>query len=245
MRKAFASVAVLLVASMVHARDASQPVKVELSWRLTLDAQGHVTRLNAAENQPVDRVPQIRTRLEQEIRDWQFTSGKLDGRPAPTETALHVWLTIVPQDADTVIMHVDKVTTGATFTHTKPPRYPSSAVHDHISGQVVLRIGYDGNGKISSIQPEPSAPEAPSVLVQSASKAVQAWTFQPELVGGHGRAGYVITPFCYRLTEMITGHVAGKCDWKMPDMAQSVGEGEALALDPAARLLTDVVGHAL
>jgi len=31
----------------------------------------------------------------------------------------------------------------------------------------------------------------------------------------------------------------------MPDMAQSVGEGEALALDPAARLLTDVVGHAL
>jgi TonB family protein len=245
MRKAFASAAVLLVTSAVHAGDASQPVKVELSWRLTLDAQGHVTQLNAAQNQPVDRVPQIRTRMEREIRDWQFTSGKLDGRPAPTETALHLWVTIVPQDADAVVMHVDKVTTGATFTAMKAPRYPPSAVHDHITGQVVLRIGYDSNGKITSIEPERSAPKAPSVLVQSATKAVQAWTFQPELVGGHGRSGYVITPFCFTLTEMVTRHAEGKCDWKMPDMAQSVGEGEALALDPAARLLSDIVGHAL
>lgn len=245
MRQAFASSAVLLVASAVHARDASQPIKVELSWRLTLDAQGHVSQLNAAQNQPVDRVPQIRTRMEREIRGWQFTSGKLDGQPAVTETGLNVWLTIIPQDKDTVLMRVDKATTGVSFAGMKPPRYPPSAVSDHISGQVVLRIGFDANGKVTSVAPEPSAPKASSVLVQSAAKAAQSWTFQPERVGGFGRAGYVITPFCYTLHEIGSGHTEGKCDWKRPDTSESVAQGEALALDPAARLQTDVAGHAL
>jgi len=235
----------VLLSAAAYADDAAKAIKVELSWRLSLDAQGHVTQLNAVGKQLVDRVPLIRTRLEQEIRGWQFTSGKLDGQPAPTETALHVYATITPQDKDTVTIRVDKATTGVSIANMAPPRYPPGAVKDHISGQVVLRIGYDASGKITSIEPEPSAPRVSAVLVQSATKAVQAWTFQPELVGGYGRAGYAITPFCYSLIDLGSHHREGKCDWKQPNTSQSVAEGEALALDPAARLQTDVAGHAL
>jgi len=245
MRKFSLALLVLTSATGVAGADEPKPVKAELSWRITLDEQGHVTQIDAAGKQPVDKVPQIRARLEKEIRGWQFTSGKLDGRPATTETGLHAWITLEPQHDDTVIIHVDKATTGASIAHIVPPRYPPYAVADHITGLVVLRIGYDASGKVTSVEPEPGAPKASNVLVQSAVRAAQSWTFQPERVGGYTRNGFAITPLCYRLTNLTTLRTQGKCDWKRPDSAESVAEGEALALDPAARLLSDVAGRAL
>lgn len=37
----------------------------------------------------------------------------------------------------------------------------------------------------------------------------------------------------------------GKCDWKRPDTSEFVGQGQALAVNPAAHLQTDVSGRAL
>lgn len=234
-----------LFAAGAAAAEEAKPIQVELTWRIALDAQGHVTRIDAARKQPVDKLPQIRTRLEQEIRGWQFGTGTVNGQPAPTETGLQVTATLLPKDKDSLEIRIDHAGTGVSLAHVVPPHYPPNAVMKHETGQVVLRIGYDAAGKVTSAELDPSAPKAPLSLVKASITAAQAWTFQPETVGGHAITGYAITPFCYTLARLGSSHTEGKCDWKRPDTAESVGEGQALAVNPSARLQTDVSGRAL
>ena len=244
MYKFFLSACALAMAGAAAAEQA-KPIAVELSWRIALDAQGHVTQLDAVKKQPVDQVPQIRSRLEREIRGWQFGTGTVNGQPAPTETGLRVTATLLPQGSDTLEIRIDHAVTGASLVHVTPPHYPPNAVMKHETGEVVLRIGYDASGKVTSAEMDPSAPTAPLSLVKASISAAQTWTFQPETVGGHALGGYAITPFCYRLAHEFSSRVEGKCDWKRPDTSESVSQGQALAVNPAARLQTDVGGRAL
>jgi len=225
--------------------NANKPIKVELSWRLALDAHGQVTQLEAAKNELIDHVPQIRERLEQEIRGWKFSAGTVDGEPADTETGLHINATLIPTDADRYVIRVEHASIGARLAKVVPPHYPPSAVSGHKTGAVILRIGYDAAGKVTSAVLDPDAPKAHDVLVKAAIKAVQTWTFQPELVGGHGVAGFAITPFCYQLMPVGTHRVEGTCDWQRPGTSETVNEGEALALNPVAHLQTEVAGRTL
>jgi len=233
------------VAAITAAADEIKPITVHLSWRIALDAQGHVTQIDATGKQPVDKVPQIRARLEKEIRGWRFGTGTVNGQPAPTDTGLQMTATLLTNGKDSVEIHIDQASTGVSLAHVTPPHYPPNAVMKHETGQVVLRIGYDAAGKVTSAALDPSAPAAPSALVKASITAVQTWAFQPETVGGHALAGYAITPFCYTLAQFASSHVEGKCDWKRPDTAESVGQGQALAVNPAAHLQTDVSGRAL
>lgn len=225
--------------------DEVKPITVHLSWRIAIDAQGHVTQIDAANKQPIDKVPQIRARLEKEIRGWQFDTGSVNGRPAPTETGLHVTATLIPKDKDSLEIRVNQAGTGANLLNATTPKYPPNAVMKHETGQVVLRIGYDASGRVTSATLDPGAPAAPLALVKASITAAQTWAFRPETVAGHAIAGYAITPFCYRIAHEFSSRVEGKCDWKRPDTAESVGEGQALAVNPAARLQTEVSGRAL
>ena len=53
----------------------------------SLDADGKINSM-----EPVDPryLPEVRKQIEPIVRAWHFTPGKLDGRPAPTETTLGV-----------------------------------------------------------------------------------------------------------------------------------------------------------
>jgi hypothetical protein len=73
---------------------------------------------------------------------------------------------------------------------------------------------------------------------------VNQWTFQPERVDGHGVAGAQSLPVCFALSA-VGSHAPPSCAWNPPGRHAPVGEGQSVALDPAARLVNDVAGHAL
>ena len=239
----FAGVA--LIANL-HAGDKSpESIRVELGWRVCLDTRGHPVSLQAIPNERVNRVPQIRARLEREIRSWQFRPGTLDGIPEPTDTALYVRATLSAAPNDTIHIRVDSANTGVDREKMVVPHYPGVARTMKIVGEVVLRVGYDASGNVTSTELEPGGPKADRSLVDASTQAARKWKFRPDSIGGHAIAGYVITPFCYNLRYRYGGGIPGKCDWKLPGSRQTLRDGETLALNPSAKLLTAVAGRSL
>lgn len=234
-------------ACIAHAdRKAPAPIPFTMGWHASLDANGHVLRLDPIKNERVDRIPEIRARLEQAIRSWQFLSGTVNGKPAQTETGLWVQAELLPPSADgSNRIRIDHASVGATLAKTTVPHYPGKAIHEGKGGEVVLRVGFDANGKVTSAVLDPQAPKADKLLVDASVAAVRTWTFQPEVVGGHGLAGYAVTPFCYTLNFSATGRRMSKCEWKQPGRQEPIHEGEALAVNPAAHLSTEVAGNIL
>jgi TonB family protein len=225
----------------------AEPIRLGLAWNLSLDAQGHVTQMTAIPNNRSDRVPQIRERVEQEIRTWPFISGTVDGRSAPTDTFLSVTIALLPKDENSYRIVFDDVRTGGRVGKLTPPHYPASAVHERQTGMVVMRVDYDADGKTVSATLDPNSPKASKILVNASIDAVKSWTFQPERVDGHGVPGTQVLPVCYWLSSMpVRERDPGPmCAWNPPGRHAAIGEGDSLALNPAARLANDVTGHAL
>ncbi len=241
----------LAFACAAHAAEKpAEPIKVSLAWNLSLDAQGHVVQLATIANERADRVPQIRERVEQAIRSWAFVSGTVDGHPAPTETRLSVSISLLPNDENSYRIVFDDVRTGGYILKATPPHYPASAVHDHKTGMVVLRVDYDANGKALSATLDSGAPLVDKRLVNASIEEVtRSWSFQPELVDGHGVPGTQVLPVCYALLEVPAhpndGDVAQACQWNPPGKHAAIGQGDSLAVNPVAHLVSDIAGHAL
>lgn len=235
----------LSACSWACANGPAEPVKLSISWNVALDADGHVTRLEPIANQRVDHVPKIRERLEQEVRAWRFMPGTVNGKPAATDTRLNLAISVVSNDADTASIRIDNANTGGWVEHTVPPHYPTDAIRKHISGTVVLRVDYDGTGKVVSANPVLDAPKVDSLLIVAAAKAVTQWTFRPELVGGNGVSGSVDTPFCFYFARTPGPPSTSACTYTPSGSKMAIGEGEMVALNPAATLATDVIGRTL
>jgi TonB family protein len=242
------SILALAFAGAIQAAEKpAEPIKLELSWNLSLDAQGHVTQLMAVPNKRADRVPQVRERLEQEIRSWPFVSGTVDGHPAPTETSLSILISLLPNDENSYRIVFDDARTGGRVAKFTFPHYPASAVRERKTGMVVLRVDYDANGKAVSAAPDPSSPQNAKALVQASVEAAKLWTFQPERVDGHGVPGTQVLPVCYALLDMPprAGQMEAACRWNPPGKHAAISQGDSLAINPVAHLANDIVGHAL
>jgi TonB family protein len=243
------SILALAIAGAASAADkAEEPIKLDFAWKLSLDAQGHVAQLTAITNKRSDRVPQVRDRIEQAIRSWAFVSGKVDGRPAPTDTHLSVSISLVPNDENSYRIAFDNVRTGGSVLKAAPPHYPESAVRDRKTGMVVLRVDYDADGKTVKAALDPDAPPIDKALVDASIDVVmKKWTFQPELVDGHGIPGTQVLPICYSIFEVPvhSRNPAPGCLWRPPGNRAAIGQGDSLAINPVAHLAVDVAGHAL
>ncbi|HEY7873274.1 MAG TPA: energy transducer TonB [Rudaea sp.] len=193
----------------------------------------------------MDKVPQIRARLEQEVRKWQFLPGLIDGKPEETKTGLYLRTTLTPTNNDTFDVRIDHAGVGPTETRMTPPRYPADAIRHRKTGQVILAVAYDAEGHVVSVQPADDSPKVDPLLTEASEKAARKWQFQPELVGGHPLAGRALIPFCYTLNILPSGRKEGNCNWKRPGSNETLRDGETFALSPAAKLLTDVAGRTL
>ena len=246
MRTQIFSLASFLAFGAVQAATASnQSLRVDLSWRASLDAQGHVTQLQATRKERADRVPAIRQRLEQEIRTWRFQPGTVNAQPEPTETGLYVRADVSAGSDGTMKIRIVHADVGGSLQKMTPPHYPGEAIRHHVAGEVVLQIAYDSNGRTTEALPATTSPSSSKLLLDASEKASRTWKFSPEIVGGHAIAGTVVVPFCYTLHPMGSDRVEGKCDWKAPGRNDTLNSGETLALNPAAKLLTDVAGRTL
>jgi len=243
------SILALALAGAASAADkAEEPIKLTYAWKLSLDAQGQVVQLSPIANKRSDHVPQVRERLEQTIRSWAFVSGTVDGRPAPTETHLSVSISLLPNDENSYRITFDDVRTGGGILKAAPPHYPASAVRDRKTGMVVLRVDYDANGNTVTAALDPSSPPSDKALVDASVEVVKkSWTFQPELVDGHGIPGTQVLPICYAIFDMPVrpSDPAHWCHWDPPGKHAPIGQGDSLAVNPVAHLAVDVAGRAL
>lgn len=206
-----------------------------IEWRLSLDADGKINSLK-----PVDprNLPEVRKQIEPIVRAWHFTPGKLDGRPAPTETTLGVSVAFETESTHAIRYHVRIVSagTGGSYKHFVKPRYPEAAQKSHAEGEVMLWVKYDADGAVTSVRsmPEMSADGISHELTDAAIDAVKQWTFRPETVGGRAVSSEALVPICFKLRDE-------PCRWKpLPDK-RPIESGEAVALSSVVGLETGEV----
>jgi TonB family protein len=223
---------------------ASQAIKLTMEWNLSLDAQGNVAHLEALQSRGADQVPQVRDRLSLAIRDWKFSPGTVNGKAAPTDTVLSVAVALLPQGGDAYRIRVEDARTGGRISKAVAPHYPFDAARNRTTGMVVMHVSYDTEGNVKSAELEPGAPKTADSLVKATAVAMKQWKFQTERVDGHGVAGTTVVPACFSVSDLGTRPPAMNCQWKPPGHA-AISEGQALALEPAARLQTEIAGHTL
>jgi TonB family protein len=220
--------------------------KIHPRWALTIDASGRVVTLESIGSPPV---PAVRAPLENAIRGWRFQPGTIDGKPVETKTTFSLDLSLVEHGSDQFALRVDDARTGADLTfegfHHSTPKYPRDAMSHHRGGTVVLRVDYDANGHVVATRLQDGAPEVDASFVRSAQDAARRWTFSTEIVGGHGLAGSTIVPICFADYTRHTPKEDPGCTWTPPEGHGSLGDGAIVAIDPAARLETAVVGRTL
>jgi TonB family protein len=224
----------VVVASLAAVAHAAKPeaFQKEIKWTLALDADGKIESLEAIDR---DYLPEVRTQIEPSVRTWHFTPGKINGRPAPTETTLWVTVRFEPDSTNSARYQarIASASTGPRYEHVVAPHYPEAAQHAHYEGEVMLWITYDAEGRVTSAKnyPEMSADHVSSMLVNAATDAVKHWTFRPETVAGHGIASEALVPFCFK-----TGN--GECHWKPRPGKRPFHSGEAVALSSVVGLDT-------
>ncbi|MBN8482806.1 MAG: hypothetical protein J0L88_14580 [Xanthomonadales bacterium] len=225
---------------------------VTLQWELALDADGHVIAL-ASKNRSYDA---LRERLEPVVRGWDFEPGRIDGRPAPTDTMLSVQVTLVPQaDGKAFGVKLRDVRTGGSIAPAGnvAPRMTARELERMVrsrerSAMVVIEARYDGDGKPIEVAAVPGATRAPKGLVDASVVAIRQWTFEPERVGGIGVPGRVVTPICFAIGTRpaeTSRALEGCARWTPPGSTASLGEGETLAFDSRVRLKSDPFAAAL
>jgi TonB family protein len=227
-------------------KNANGDPRLHARWALTIDASGRVAALESLGEPPISA---LRTPLENAIRGWHFQPGTIDGKPAETKTTFSLDLSLVAHGSDQFALRVDDARTGADLTiegfHHVVPKYPHEAMRKHPGGMVVLRIDYDAQGHVVASQLQEGAPDVDVSFVRAAQDAARRWTFSPEIVGGRGLAGSTIVPICFADYTRRTPTEEPGCAWTPPAGHGSLGEGAIVAINPAARLETAVVGRTL
>lgn len=213
-------------------------------WAVSLDAEGRVVKA-----EPADKSPEaIQAPLGAAILTWQFVPGTINGQPVATETMLTVDVTLMPVSGEKYALRIDDARTGGAVKtsgmHKQYPKYPGDAIRHHRQGLVVLKVDYDDKGRVLAAKRQDDAPAVADDLEVAAARAVKGWSFTPEVVGGRALAGSAIVPICFELVEMGKDVERASCNW-VPPGAKSLMEGGVVAIDPAARLKTDIVGHTL
>jgi TonB family protein len=237
MKYVVAGVCAALAIACVKA-SAAEPTSavVSVMWDVSLDVDGHVTDLSTRD----DRIPKLHAYLENAIRVWRFGPGKVNGKPALTQTHLHTKLD-VRLVADAVEIRLLSAATGGTYGKTIAPQYPHSAALGGKQGLVMLRVHYDETGAVKNVAPYGDNSKVDGRLVRAAIASASKWTFLPEIVGGHPIAGDSAVPICFHLGEL--GGL--DCNWQDPTTGKSTDGTQSLALNPAATLESDVIGRVL
>jgi hypothetical protein len=223
----------------------AHPLHLTNEWKVSIDAKGEVATLQ--DRGHLDAA--VRDPLEHAIHAWTFEPGRVDGQPAPTETMVTLDVTFVPSADGKYAVRIDDARTGGAVNvataKKSPPRMPRDAIHLGLMALVVVKADYDTDGKIVAVEPQPDQGINASKSLQAATvAAVRKWTVDPEQVGGHGVAASLMVPICYTVTDGRAPPEFAR-EWTPPGSRSKIDNGGAYALEPAARLKSDVIGRTL
>ena len=217
---------------------AANPENIDLSisWDLSLDSTGAITSLTTKDSQ----YSKLHDRIASAIRTWRFSTGKVDGIPVATKTTLTVNLQAVPQGNSQYSLHLASAVAGGGYEKIRAPKYPGSAAQLGRQGLVTLRVRYRVDGSVESAEPDGDQGGVDDRLIFAARSSVLHWKFAPEVVGGHPIAAEVFVPVCFHLASKSPPD----CHRKDPKTGLDIGNS-VVALDPAVKLETDVIGRTL
>jgi TonB family protein len=235
-KSAFLLLALCCTTSAGILKGAPVPHFVTLAWKLSLDSSGNITRLDLFNDEVGS---EMYDEMESVVRGWHFTPGKLDGRPAPTNTLLTVVVTLEPAGADEYRARIVSAKTGGTPKHLVAPRYPAEAIRMQRDGLVLLKIDHDANGRIISINRVVQKGSSPvdRNLVNASLAAAKQWTFDPETVGGHPVAGSVVMPFCFTIDGRKDPCVFNSGDGQEPfETTRPISQSSVVAIDTGSSI---------
>jgi TonB family protein len=234
---AFLLLALCCTASAGILKGVPIPHFVTLAWKLSLDSSGSITRLDLLNDEVTSA---LYDKMEPVVRGWHFTPGKLDGRPAPTDTLLTVVVTLEPVgDDDGYRARIVSAKTGGTPTHVVMPMYPAEAIRMLHDGLVLLKIDHDVDGHIVSISriAQKEGEWVDQKLVNASLAAAKQWAFDPETVGGHPVAGSVVMPFCFTLEGRKDPCVFNPGDGQEPfETPRPISQTSVVAIDTGSSI---------
>lgn len=234
------------MAGAVFAAPSDGAVRVTAEWNMSLDANGGITALEAKPGLIKDV---LRKTLETAVRSWSFKPGSINGKPAATDTSLWVSISLWPSpDGESFTIKVDKVSTGGAVAKIgKMPHFPRNqfdkARRNKTNPVVMLEVTYDENGAPGEILVAERSPVDSGLLVSGAIRAVQTWTFRPELVAGHGVGARVLIPICY--VAISNKYGSSNCSFPSDNGDTPIEPGSSVALESSVSLKSDVIGKTL
>lgn len=90
-----------------------------------------------------------------------------------------------------------------TIDRMPPPSYPASAFENNQSGEVVLRVDVDAQGRVSDVRVLSAT--NPGVFDAVSIAAARQWTYRPAMRDGKAVAAAVRIPVNFALSETVTG----------------------------------------
>lgn len=90
-----------------------------------------------------------------------------------------------------------------TINRMPPPSYPASAFENNQSGEVVLRVEVDAQGRVSDVRVLSAT--NPGVFDAASIAAARQWTYHPAMKDGKAVAAAVRIPVNFAMTETVTG----------------------------------------
>lgn len=217
--------------------------------RVSIDADGKVTALKFVNwNAKKDLVGE---KLEPLIRSWTFEPGRVDGKPAPTETTVTVDLDMRKVDGNNYAITLLDADTGVVWETLKRPDYPKRQLGSSIDAKIVLLVDYDIDGKIDKLAVEDAVSNGSKSdideFVVAIDRALKSWRFHPETVGGHAITGVVRVPveFCMDPGSSQCHALSEQLDGRRGKRGLAPSPKTATALNSQTKLLTQVAGTIL
>ena len=201
-----------------------------LTYALDLDRHGNITALTPTASPDL---PLIEAAVESEVRGWTFRPADVAGVAVPTRTYLR--LGIASPGMDPARTRIVSAATGPAITSMTAPGYPPAALRQGDGGVVVLKLKIDAKGAVRRVVAVSSSSSRRD-FTKAAESAAGNWRFLPELADGKPVGGTVLIPVCFRAETPEPQ----ACDWTAPDGKQFTRSSVSVALDPAARITSDL-----
>jgi TonB family protein len=217
----------------VSAQAAAVPAEssnFSLTYALDLDSDGTIVALRPMASPDL---PALEAAVENEVRNWTFQAAQVDGTAVPTRTYLRLGIKAPGMDASQA--RIVSAATGPAISSMDSPGYPAAALRRGDGGLVVLKLKIDAKGAVRRVVAvDGSSPNRQ--FTEAAESAARSWRFLPEHANGKPVAGTVLIPVCFPAQSAEPT----ACDWTGPNGKQFTSSSVSVAINPAARITSEL-----